>query len=90
MAGPEARRDRRREARPSKNTITVDLRRTEGRGLSILLNDQMLDLAEPVLVRVNGRKVFEGVVEPSFTTWVETAAHGDPGRVFVAEIALSR
>lgn len=72
-----------------KNAINVVLRRTQGEGLSVLVNQDLIDLEQPLIVRVNGRKVHEGRVEPTFATWVETSAHGDPGRVFVAEIPLA-
>jgi len=70
------------------NTIELDLRRTEGEGLAVLLDGRMVDLQQPVIVRVNGRRVFEGLVEPSLATLVETRAHADVGRTFVAAVPI--
>lgn len=70
------------------NEFSLDLRRTRGEGLSLLVNGDLVDLEEPVVVRVNGSKVFEGVVQPDFPTWLATRAHGDPGRAFVARVPL--
>lgn len=75
-------------AQRTGNTIELDLRRTDGEGLRVLLSGDLVALDEPVVVRVNGSKVFDGMVEPSFATLVETRAHGDAGRAFVAAVRV--
>lgn len=68
------------------NEIELDLRRTDGAGLSVLLSEDVVDFEKPVTVRVNGRRVFEGMVERDFRTWIETSHAGDPGHVYLARI----
>lgn len=49
----------------------------------IYLNSHLVDLSQPVTVRVNGVTAFEGMVEPRLDMMAESCAlFGDPCRVF--------
>ena len=49
----------------------------------IYLNSHLVDLSQPVTVRVNGETAFEGMVEPRLDMMAESCAlFGDPQRVF--------
>ena len=49
----------------------------------IYLNSHLVDLEQPVTVRVNGETAFEGKVEPRLDMMAESCAlFGDPQRVF--------
>ena len=53
--------------------------------LCILLNDEMIDFAEPVTVRFGGKKVHEGKVSRSIAAISRTMIErGDPGLIFSA------
>jgi poly(3-hydroxybutyrate) depolymerase len=53
--------------------------------LCILLNDEMIDFAEPVTVKFGGKKVHEGKVSRSITAISRTMIdRGDPGLIFSA------
>ena len=53
--------------------------------LCILLNDEMIDFAEPVTVRFGGKKVHEGKVNRSIAAISRTMIErGDPGLIFSA------
>ncbi|MED6299424.1 MAG: alpha/beta hydrolase [Verrucomicrobiota bacterium] len=53
--------------------------------LCILLNDEMIDFAEPVTVRFGGKKIHEGKVSRSIAAISRTMIErGDPGLIFSA------
>jgi predicted esterase len=52
---------------------TIDLKLTGiGSGFSILLNEQLVDMDQPVTVRCEGRKLFEGKVQPALSAMLES------------------
>lgn len=59
------------EARIEGNTITVATTRLAG-GLSLLLNDRLVDLAQPVEVLVNGQQAFRGHLHPRISAVLES------------------
>ncbi len=53
--------------------------------LRILLNDEMIDFAEPVMINFGGKKVYEGKVNRSISAIAKTMIdRGDPGLIFSA------
>lgn len=57
--------------------------------LRLYLNDQMLDLDQPVCVVCNGYEVFQGVVPRQVTVMMQSLAErGDPSYIFPAQIAV--
>ncbi|MDE6491124.1 MAG: hypothetical protein K2L49_08215, partial [Muribaculaceae bacterium] len=59
---------------------------TKGR-VTIYLNDQLVDLAKPVTLTVNGRKVFDGKLKIRLSDMVNScAAFFDPARVYTSSI----
>jgi hypothetical protein len=58
-------------------------------GLSVLLSEELVDMGEPVTVRLGDEVVFEGVPRLDLATFVRTAASGDPGRTYVARVPLA-
>jgi pimeloyl-ACP methyl ester carboxylesterase len=59
------------EARIEGNTITVAATRLTG-GFSLLLNERLVDLAQPVEVLVNGRQAFRGHLHPRVSAVLES------------------
>lgn len=59
------------EARITGNTIEMAVTRLKT-GFSVLLNDQLVDLAQPVTVRINGEEAFRGLVQPSVTALLQS------------------
>ena len=56
----------------------------------IYLNDSLVDLSKPVVVVVNGKERFNGMVEPDVRHLVESCAFFfDPGRLFPAAIDVT-
>jgi predicted esterase len=59
------------------------------KGLTLLLDDRMVDLAKEVVVKVDGKEVHRAVVPIRLSTMLETAAErDDPDYVFGARIDL--
>ncbi len=60
-----------------------------GNTLTVHLDDQLLDLDQPVTVILDGKQVFHGRVERRASNIADDIArHGDPGRVFPARLRL--
>ncbi len=58
--------------------------------VTIYLNDELVNLSEPVTVRVNGKEVYSGVPELLFSNLVNScAAFYDPKRLFPAAITVN-
>lgn len=54
---------------------TIDLKLTGiGSGFSILLNEQLVNMDQPVTVRCEGQKLFEGKVQPALSAMLESIA----------------
>jgi hypothetical protein len=74
------------EASIEGNAIEITTTRLKG-GFSILLNDQLVDLARPVTVRVNGEEAFRALVQPSVTALIESIDDKlDEKQVYTARI----
>lgn len=76
---------------PEERRIAVLVEGGDGAGLGVLLSEQVLPLDEKsgeVIIELNGDEVFRGVPTPSLDVWLRTATLGDPGREFVARVAL--
>ena len=57
--------------------------------VTILLNDQMLDLDKPVVVTARGKELFNGVAPRTVGTLASTLAErGDPDLIFCAEVKV--
>jgi hypothetical protein len=68
--------------------ITIHARRIKA--LDVLLADPMLDLDQPVQIKFNGRRAFDGPVERRIETLLEVAARGwDFDRLFPARVRLT-
>jgi hypothetical protein len=68
--------------------ITIHARRAKA--LDVLLADPMLDLDQPVQIRFNGRRAFDGPVERRIETLLDVAARDwDFDRVFPARVRLT-
>jgi predicted esterase len=61
------------EAEIKGNTIKLTTENLDS-GFSVFLNDKLLDLKKPVIVKINGETKFNGVVSPSVSAIVESAA----------------
>ena len=59
------------EGEIESNTVRLKTENIAG-GFSVLLNDRLVDLSRPVRVEIDGRKAFEGPVQPSLTTILQT------------------
>lgn len=56
----------------------------------IYLNDNLVNLSEPVVVTVNGKTVFEGIPEPSLGMMVSSCAlFGDPMRIYPCGVEVN-
>ncbi|MCA8947874.1 MAG: alpha/beta fold hydrolase [Planctomycetes bacterium] len=53
-------------------------------GMSVLLDERVLDLGKEIVVTVNGTETFRGMVEPNLQTLLLTSDHPDPKLQFVA------
>lgn len=73
---------------PDENEVRVTAQRL-GTGLSILLDESMLDLDRDVTVRLNDKVVHRGVAEPNLADLVLTAVTGDPGRTYIARVPVT-
>jgi len=59
------------------------------KGLTVLLDERLVDFSKKVSVRLNGSEIFLGMVEPRLEVLVRCAAETmDTGRWFVAEVGL--
>ncbi len=76
------------------NAVALNARDKEGKPASglklrVFLDDRLLDLDRPVTVTLNGRRVHDGKIPRTWAALARsTAASGDPGGVFSAELPL--
>jgi hypothetical protein len=71
--------------------ITISGMRRDPRGLTVLLNEEMIDPEKDVVVRANGREVYRGKPKPDLWTVLETLdARLDTRMVFDRRIAIGR
>lgn len=69
------------------NTVTATTRRVSA--FTLLLSPDQFDLAQPITVIADGRKVFEGTVTPSVQTLLKWAAKdNDRTMLFTAELPI--
>ncbi len=69
-----------------KNSVELRTKGVES-GLTVFLNDRMLDLKKPVTVTLNGERKFSGKVQPSLSALVESiGAKRDPEMVFTHRV----
>jgi hypothetical protein len=74
------------EAAIDGNTIDVNLTGLDG-GFSILLNEHLVDMSQPVTVRCAGEQVFNGMVQPSLSAMIQSIEDKlDPGMWFWGRI----
>jgi hypothetical protein len=70
-------------------TMEIAVRGRNEKGITILLNDKMIDPKKEVVVRVNKKEVYRGKPEPDFLTILETLdARCDTKMVFDRRIEL--
>ena len=75
----------------SRDGQTIDIEKSEGVGkLTILLNDAMLDLDQPVTITAGGKQLFKGVV-PRTAGQLEATLleRGDPDLIFAARVTVT-
>jgi hypothetical protein len=70
------------------NVVTIESSYTDT--LLIRLNDSMMDLDKPVVVRFKGKEIFRGKVNRSLNTIYNTIKERkDPGLIFSSELAIT-
>ena len=57
-------------------------------GLSVLLNDELVDLTRELIISVDGEELHRAVPDTSWAVFVETALRCDPGRLYDARVEL--
>ncbi len=73
-----------------RNGQTVQITGPNARKVTVLLNDLMLDLDQPVTIRTGDRMLFQGRAARTIATLERTlAARGDTNLVFSAEAAVT-
>ena len=74
----------------SRNHQVIDIEKIEGIDkLRILLNDQMVDLDRPVVVRMEGTELLKGIVPRTVKSLEATTIdRGDPDLVFDADVLV--
>mgnify|MGYP000875921225 CR=1 FL=1 len=88
---PEPKRNALVEAELDREHNTVTVRcDADVTGLEILLDDELLDPARDVVVKLGDQEVFRGRVSPSLATIAKTALTGDAARTFTSSIVLRR
>lgn len=58
------------------------------KGLEILLDARLVDIAKEVRVLVNGAEVYKGIPSPDLGTIAKTSLHGDPELVYARRVKL--
>jgi pimeloyl-ACP methyl ester carboxylesterase len=72
----------------AKNEVRVSCD-ADAAGLSVLLDDALVDLDRAVVVTLGGKAVHRGEPARSLATLVRTAARGDPALTFAARVPLA-
>jgi len=70
------------------NTITVTCDQ-DADGLSVLLDDHLVDMSKEVVVKLGEKEVYRAVPERSLATIVMTATRNDPELVFQTRVPLT-
>jgi hypothetical protein len=69
------------------NSIVVNTERV--RRYTLFLNDMLVDFSQPIVVKTNGKKSFEGMLEPNIETLLqETRQRADIHRLFPAKLTI--
>ena len=78
------------EARIGDKNV-IDIKAAGASSFTVFLNDKLVDLKKPVILRLDGREVYRGTPAPSLSAIVESmAAHEDPEMVFTARIDVKK
>ena len=68
----------------------IDVQTDHVRQYVLYLNDELVDLSQPVLITTNGQVSFEGVVAPQVDTLLRQARlRHDPAQLFPAQVTIS-
>jgi len=78
----EARLDR------EENKIEIELIRTDGAGLHVLVGPELVDMQRELTVLVNEEQVFQALPPRDLATWLRTQSRRDPGRCYEGAIPL--
>lgn len=76
---------------PYKNAVRYDRTSTKVSGgkIRIYLCDELVDLDQPVVVKVNGKEVFNGMLERRFEDMVNSCAiYFDPSRLYTSSVEV--
>jgi len=60
------------------------------KGLSVLLDENLLDLSREVIVSVNGAESYRGIPTPSLAVLLATSGGVDPARTYTVKIAVTK
>lgn len=71
----------------ASNAISVTCDQSRG-GLSVLLDERLVDLERDVVIRWNGAEVFRGRAPATLSTMVMTGERPDPSSMFVARVSV--
>jgi hypothetical protein len=75
------------EGRVEDQLVTVRSKRAKE--LDVLLHERLVDFDRPITIKMNGRRAFEGIVEPRIETLVEVAAEDwDFDRLFPVRVRI--
>ncbi len=78
------------EIRAQRDGQTVTLSATHGTTVTVLLNDTLLDLDQPVTIRAGAQTLFSGRISRTLATLARTLAErGDPQLTFSAEVTVN-
>ncbi len=69
---------------------TIEVTTTRVKRYTLFLNEDLVDFSQPVVVKTNGQKTFEGVVDPNIETLLQEAhQRSDTHVLFPAKISLA-
>ena len=67
----------------------IELKTSNVNNLTIRLDDALVDLDQPITVKANGMKVFQGFVKRELRSLIKTMEErGDPQHAYCAEVNL--
>lgn len=74
----------------TRTNNTIDVQSKDADRVAIRLNDDMVDLEQPILITCGGTTLFQGMVARSIGNLAKTLAErGDPKAVYSAEVTVS-
>lgn len=75
----------------SREGQVIDIETEDVDAITVLLDDQMLDLSQPVTIKFNGQERFSGSVERTIAALAESLAErSDPDAMFAARVRVER